>query len=44
MCYTHKVSDDDDNDDMMIMDLPLISKTAHLQSRYIFKPFIPNTH
>lgn len=42
MYSTHKVTgDDDDDNDTMMTDLPLISKSAYLHSRYIF---IPNTH
>lgn len=33
-----------DDDNTMMMDLPLINKTAYLHSRCIFKFFIPSTH
>lgn len=44
-----KINGDDgdgnnDDDDTMMMDLPLINKTAYLHSRCIFKFFIPSTH
>lgn len=33
-----------DDDNTMMMDLPLTNKTAYLHSRCIFKFFIPSTH
>lgn len=32
-----------DDDNTMMVDLPLINKTLYLYSRYIFKFFIPKT-